>query len=90
MERTLRSTLFFPTIVAMVFSVGCLSLAQESAVQSAKQLKAPDGPAIYEDSQWAPDQDVQLLSDQPAVDSSSTHWPLEVKLTRIAEGAMQD
>jgi len=45
----------------MVFSVGYSSLAQESAAQSAKQLKAPNGPAIYEDSQWAPDQDVQLL-----------------------------
>jgi len=41
--------------------VGYSSLAQESAAQSAKQLKAPNGPAIYEDSQWAPDQDVQLL-----------------------------
>ena len=61
MERTVRSTLFIPTIVVMVFSVGYLSLAQESGAQSAKQLKAPNGPAIYEDSQWAPDQDVQLL-----------------------------
>ena len=61
MERTLRSTLFIPAIVAMVVSVGYLSRAQESAAQSAKQFKAPDGPTIYEDSQWAPDQDVELL-----------------------------
>lgn len=61
MQRTVRSTLFIPTIVAMVISAGYLSLAQESAAQSAKQLKAPNGPAIYEDSQWAPDQDVELL-----------------------------
>jgi hypothetical protein len=60
-EKTVRSTLFIPTIVAMVFSVGYLSLAQESAAQSAKQLEAPNGPAIYEDSQWAPDRDVELL-----------------------------
>jgi hypothetical protein len=60
-KRTVRSTLFIPTIVAMVFTAGYLALAQESAAQSAKQLKAPDGPGIYEDSQWAPDQDVQLL-----------------------------
>jgi hypothetical protein len=60
-QRTVRSTLFIPTIVAMVISAGYLSLAQESAAQSAKQLKAPNGPAIYEDSQWAPDQDVELL-----------------------------
>jgi hypothetical protein len=60
-ERTIGSTLFIPAIVAMVFSVGYLSLAQESAVQSAKQLKAPNGPAIYDDSQWAPDRDVELL-----------------------------
>jgi hypothetical protein len=45
----------------VVFSVGYSSFAQESAVQPAKQLKAPNGPAIYEDSQWAPDQDVELL-----------------------------
>jgi hypothetical protein len=45
-ERTVRSTLFIPTIVAIVFSVGYLSLAQESAAQSAKQFKAPDGPTI--------------------------------------------
>ena len=61
MERTVRSTLFIPAIVALVFSVGGLSLAQESAAQPAKHLKAPDGSAIYEDSQWAPDQDVELL-----------------------------
>jgi hypothetical protein len=60
-KRTIRSTLFIPTIVAMVFSAAYLSLPQESAAQSAKQLKAPDGPVIYEDSQWAPDQDMQLL-----------------------------
>jgi hypothetical protein len=60
-EGTVRSTLFVPTIVAMVFSVGYLSLAQESAAQSAKQLKAPNGPAVYDDSQWAPDQDVEML-----------------------------
>jgi hypothetical protein len=60
-ERTLRSTLFIPTIVAVVFSVGYLSLAQESAAQSAKQPKASDGPVIYEDSQWAPDQDMEML-----------------------------
>jgi hypothetical protein len=60
-ERTLRLTLFVPTIVAVVFSVGYLSLAQESAAQSAKQPKASDGPVIYQDSQWAPDQDVEML-----------------------------
>jgi hypothetical protein len=60
-KRTVRSVLFIPTIVAMVFSVGYLSLAQESPAQTAKQFKAPDGPKIYEDSQWAPDQDMQLL-----------------------------
>ena len=61
MQRTVTSTLVIPTIVAVVFSVGYSSFAQESAVQPAKQLKAPNGPAIYEDSQWAPDQDVELL-----------------------------
>jgi hypothetical protein len=45
----------------MVFSASYWSLAQESVPHAAKQLKAPDGPTIYEDSQWAPDQDVQLL-----------------------------
>jgi phosphoglycolate phosphatase-like HAD superfamily hydrolase len=60
-DRTLRSTLFIPTIAAMVFSVGYSSLAQESAAQPAKQLKAPNGTAIYEDSQWAPDKDAELL-----------------------------
>jgi len=60
-QRTVTSTLVIPTIVAVVFSVGYSSFAQESGVQPAKQLKAPNGPAIYEDSQWAPDQDVELL-----------------------------
>jgi hypothetical protein len=60
-ERTLRSTLFIPTIVAVVFSVGYLSPAQESVAQSAKQPKASDRPVIYEDSQWAPDQDMEML-----------------------------
>ena len=61
MERTVRSTLFIPIIVAMVLSVGYSSLAQESAAQPAEQLKALDAPAIYGDSQWAPDQDVEML-----------------------------
>jgi len=60
-RRTVRSTLFIPAIAAVVFSAGYVSLAQESVAPSAKQLKAPNGPVIYEDSQWAPDQDVELL-----------------------------
>jgi hypothetical protein len=60
-KRTVRSTLFIPAIAAVVFSAGYVSLAQESVAPSAKQLKAPNGPVIYEDSQWAPDQDVELL-----------------------------
>jgi len=61
MERTVRSTLFIPAVVAMVFSAGYWSLAQESDPHAAKQLKPPRAPAIYDDSQSATDHGIELL-----------------------------
>jgi hypothetical protein len=61
MQRTLRSTLFIPAIVAIVFSAGYWSLAQESVPHAAKQLKPSQAPAIYADSQSAADHDIELL-----------------------------
>jgi hypothetical protein len=61
MERTLRSTLFIPAIVAMVFSASYWSLAQEPVPHAAKQLKPSQAPAIYDDSQSAADHDIELL-----------------------------
>jgi hypothetical protein len=61
MERTVRSTLFIPAIVAIVLSAGCWSLAQESVVRPAKQLTPFHAPANYDDSQSATDHDVELL-----------------------------
>jgi hypothetical protein len=61
MERTVRSTLFIPAIVAVVFSAGYWSLAQESVPQAAKQLKPSQSPAVYDDSQSTADHDIELL-----------------------------
>ncbi|HEV2728621.1 MAG TPA: hypothetical protein VGV15_01200 [Terriglobales bacterium] len=49
------TALFIPAIVALVVSAGYPLLAQQSAPP--RQLKvAPDRSAVYDDSQWAPDQ----------------------------------
>jgi hypothetical protein len=61
MERKARAILFMPAIVVLVLSTGYHSLAQEPASQPAKRLKASGPSAVYEDSQWPPPQDIELL-----------------------------
>ncbi len=61
MERKATAMLFIVAVVALVLSTAYPSLAQESASQPAMRQKAPSRSAIYDDSQPAPDQDLQLL-----------------------------
>jgi hypothetical protein len=61
MERTVRSLLFILAIIVLVFSTIPWSLAQESAAKPTRQLRGPGRPAIYDDSQPAPDRDIELL-----------------------------
>jgi hypothetical protein len=52
--------LFFFAVIAMAVSTSRPSSAQQPATQSTKPMQAPGGPA-YRDTQWSPDDDIQLL-----------------------------
>ena len=61
MQRRIASLFFVSGIFAVIFSVAYPSVAEESASQTARHLKATNQPIIYDDSQPIPDQDIQLL-----------------------------
>jgi hypothetical protein len=61
MEKKGIALLFIPGIVVLALSTGFRSLAQETDSPPARRLKAPSRAAIYDDSQPASDQDIQLL-----------------------------
>lgn len=50
--------LFFLAVIALAISTSRPSSAQQPA--TAKQTQAPGGP-VYQDTQWSPDEDIQLL-----------------------------
>jgi hypothetical protein len=60
MGRKVAAVLFASAVLALV-SAGPLSVAQESAAEPARSLRTSGLPAVYDDSQSAPDQDLQLL-----------------------------
>jgi len=49
---------FFFAVMALAISTSRPSSAQQPA--TAKQMQTPSGP-VYEDTQWSPDEDIQLL-----------------------------
>src|SRR5262245_37247089 len=61
MKRKVAALVFAPGVLALVFSTSSRSVAQESASQQARQLKASGPTAVVEDTQPAPDEDIQLL-----------------------------
>jgi hypothetical protein len=61
MQRQVTASLFIAAIIAVVFSMGIGSVAQQPASQPSRQLKAPTHSAIYDDSQSSLDQDEQLM-----------------------------
>jgi hypothetical protein len=61
MTRKDIALLFIPGVVVLALSTGFQSAAQESASPPARRLKAPSRAAVYDDSQPASDQDIQLL-----------------------------
>src|SRR5215475_3551018 len=61
MQRRIASLFFVSGILAVIFSVAYPSVAEESASQPARHLKATNQPVIYDDSQPIPDQDIQFL-----------------------------
>ena len=63
MERKATATLFIAVIVALIVVTSYRSLAQESASLPGRQLNAETSrSAVYDDSQWGSDQDVQLFA----------------------------
>jgi hypothetical protein len=61
MQVKVTKTLFVVGIVALVLSSAYQCLAQASGPQTSKQLRSSDQPAVFNDAQWSPDEDTQLL-----------------------------
>jgi hypothetical protein len=61
MQRKVATMLFIAAIVASVLSSGYQSLAQASGMQTPKRLRSSDRPGVFDDAQWSPDDDVQML-----------------------------
>jgi hypothetical protein len=60
-EKQVNLTWFFFAIVVVVFSTKATLFAQETASPSLKQLKSPNPPEIFNDSESTPDADWELL-----------------------------
>src|SRR6266404_6299008 len=61
MQRTMARMSFMAAIVALVMSSGYRSIAQAPGPQTARQLRSSDRPAVFDDAQWSPEDDMQLL-----------------------------
>lgn len=61
MQRKMAAKLFVPAVAALVLWSGLLSVGQDFASQSTRQLRAPERTALYDDSQTASAQDIELL-----------------------------
>ena len=61
MQRKVTKVVFIAAIVALVLSSGYQSLAQASGLQTSRQMRSSDRPAVFDDTQWSPDEDVQML-----------------------------
>jgi hypothetical protein len=61
MERRVAASFFILGILTLIFLGVCPSVAEESASQPARHLKASAPTTIYDDSQPIPDQDMQFL-----------------------------
>jgi hypothetical protein len=53
--------LFFFAVVALLVSTSRPSPAQQPATPDAKQLRSNGNTTVYRDTQWSPDEDIQLL-----------------------------
>src|SRR6266566_3505858 len=61
MQRKLARMFFTGAIVALVLSSGHKCLAQASGSQTSKRISSSDRPAVFDDAQWSPDDDMQML-----------------------------
>src|SRR5260370_15233029 len=61
MQRKVTTMLFIAVIVALILSSGYPSLAQASGMQTPKRLRSSDRPGVFDDAQWSPDDDMQML-----------------------------
>src|SRR5260370_42039409 len=61
MQRELARMFFTGAIVVLVRSSGHKSLAQASGSQTSRRLGSSDRPAVLDDTQWSPDDDMQML-----------------------------
>jgi len=60
MKKQLKAA-FLTVAMVLVLATGCRCFAQDSPAPSAKQLRIPAGAAVYDDSQPATDQYMQLF-----------------------------
>ena len=60
MQRKVAAKLFVPAVAALVLWL-LPSFAKEVASQSTRRLRVPDRTAVYDDSQTASNQDIELL-----------------------------
>ena len=61
MQRKLATMLFIAAIVALVISNSHQSPAQSSGSLTSRRLGSSDRPAVFDDAQWSPDDDMQML-----------------------------
>jgi len=61
MQRTMARVFFTAAIAALVLASGYQSVAETPGPRTARQLKSSDHPAVFDDAQWSPEQDMQLL-----------------------------
>jgi hypothetical protein len=61
MGRKTTTVLFIPGLIAVVLSTGYRCFAQQLPSQAARELTVPSRVVVYDDSQSAADQDLQML-----------------------------
>ena len=61
MQVKVAKMLFVAAIVALALSSAYQSCAQDSGEQTSRHLRSSDQRAVFDDTQWSPDDDMQML-----------------------------
>lgn len=61
MQVKVAKMVLMAAVVALVLSSGYPTVAQAPDPQTPRHLKSPDQPAVFNDAQWSPDDDMQML-----------------------------
>src|SRR5215470_20030808 len=59
--RSKAAALYFAAILGLAVSAPKPGLAQQPTEETAKQIAPPALGTVYEDTQWSPDQDIEML-----------------------------